>query len=121
MRPTLAAFTANLYYVGGPGAGHATKLLNNFLNAVSLAATAEVMVAGKKAGLDLALLLEVINKSSGVNYATINRFPKIITGDYCSRGWPHQHAHDERRCPVYRGMISCLGVASLNCLAGPLA
>ena len=32
------------------GAGHTTKLLNNFLNAVSLAATAEVMVAGKKAG-----------------------------------------------------------------------
>ena len=31
---------------GRVGAGHTAKLLNNFLNAVSLAATAEVMVAG---------------------------------------------------------------------------
>ena len=59
------------------------------------------MVAGKKAGLDLAVLLEVFNKSSGVNFATLNRFPKIITGDYLE-GWPDQHPHDERRRPLHR-------------------
>jgi len=51
------------------GSGHVTKVLNNFLNGVTLAATAEVMVAGKQAGLDLAQLLEVINTSSGVSFA----------------------------------------------------
>jgi 3-hydroxyisobutyrate dehydrogenase len=56
--------------MGGGGAGHTTKLLNNFLNAVSLAATAEVMVAGKKAGLDLHQLRDVLNSSTGVNFAT---------------------------------------------------
>ncbi|GMA96020.1 3-hydroxyisobutyrate dehydrogenase [Pseudolysinimonas kribbensis] len=78
----LGYFASNIFHIGESGAGHTTKLLNNFLNAVALSATAEVMVAAKKAGLDLATVLDVFNKSSGVNFATINRFPKIITGDY---------------------------------------
>ena len=62
------------------------KLLNNFLNAVSLAATAEVMVAARKAGLDLQIVLDVLNAGSGVNFATLNRFPHIIHGDYLEGG-----------------------------------
>ena len=42
-----AAFSTKVAYMGPSGAGHTTKLLNNFLNAGSLAASAEVMVAGK--------------------------------------------------------------------------
>ncbi len=94
-------FASNTFYVGVSGAGHTTKLLNNFLNAVALAATAEVMVAGKKAGLDLAVLLDVFNKSSGVNFATLNRFPKIITGDYLKGGLTNTF-DDEGRCLVHR-------------------
>ena len=118
VRPTLDAFTSNLYHVGGPGAGHTTKLLNNFLNAVSLAATAEVMVAGKKAGLDLAVLLDVFNKSSGVNFATLNRFPKIITGDYLKGGLTNSLMMKD--VVLYTELASQLGVASLNS-SGPLA
>ncbi len=81
-----APIAAKVAHMGGSGAGHTTKLLNNFLNAVSLAATAEVMVAGKKAGLDLHRLLDVLNSSSGVNFATQNRFPKIVDGDYLEGG-----------------------------------
>ena len=73
--PMLGTFSAHVHHMGGSGAGHVTKVLNNFLNGVTLAATAEVMVAGKKAGLDLAQLLEVINTSSGVSFASLNRFP----------------------------------------------
>src|SRR5579862_1821758 len=49
---------AKVVYMGASGAGHTTKVLNNFLNAVSLAATAEVMVAARLAGLDLARVLD---------------------------------------------------------------
>jgi 3-hydroxyisobutyrate dehydrogenase-like beta-hydroxyacid dehydrogenase len=72
--------------MGAPGSGHVAKLLNNFLNAISLAATAEVMVAAKRADLDLAQFLDVLNHSSGVNFATMNRFPRIIEGDYLEGG-----------------------------------
>lgn len=85
-RPILSTFSANVYYMGGPGNGHATKLLNNFLNGISLAATAEAMVAARKAGLDLHQFLDVVNHSSGVNFATLDRFPRIIEGDYLEGG-----------------------------------
>ena len=118
VRPVLAQFSANIFHLGESGAGHTAKLLNNFLNAVALAATAEVMIAGKKAGLDLATLLDVFNKSSGVNFATLNRFPKIITGDYLKGGLTNTLMMKD--VVLYTDMASALGVASLNA-AGPLA
>ena len=117
-REVLQLFASNIFFVGESGAGHTTKLLNNFLNAVALAATAEVMVAGKKAGLDLAVLLEVLNKSSGVNFATINRFPKIIHGDYLKGGLTNTLMMKD--VTLYVDLLSQLGVASLNS-SGPLA
>lgn len=104
--------------MGGSGAGHTTKLLNNFLNAVSLSATAEVMVAGKKAGLDLHTLLEVLNSSSGVNFATQNRFPKIVDGDYLEGGLTNKLMTKD--VVLYIDRLRELGVSSLNS-SGPLA
>lgn len=118
LRELLAPIAAKVVYMGPSGAGHATKLLNNFLNAVSLAATAEVMVAGKKAGLDLHLLLEVLNSSSGVNFATLNRFPKIVDGDYLEGGLTGKLMTKD--ILLYVDYVRALGVSSLNA-AGPLA
>jgi 3-hydroxyisobutyrate dehydrogenase len=111
-------FSAKVAHMGDSGAGHTTKLLNNFLNAVSLAASAEVMVAGKKAGLDLHLLLEVLNSSSGVNFATLNRFPKIVDGDYLEGGLTGKLMTKD--VVLYMDRARELGVLSLNA-AGPLA
>jgi len=118
VRPVLDYFSASIFHVGTSGAGHTAKLLNNFLNAIALSATAEVMVAGKKAGLDLDVLLEVLNKSSGVNFATINRFPKIVHGDYLKGGLTNKLMMKD--VVLYTDLISQLGVASLNA-SGPLA
>lgn len=109
---------ASVFVMGESGAGHTTKLLNNFLNAVSLSATAEVMVAGKKAGLDLHKLLEVLNASSGINFATINRFPKIVDGNYLKGGLTSKLMMKD--VVLYSDLMHELGVASLNA-AGPLA
>ncbi len=110
--------SAKVLVMGESGAGHTTKLLNNFLNAVSLAATAEVMVAGKKAGLDLEQLLEVLNSSSGVNFATLNRFPHIVKGDYLEGGLTNKLMTKD--VLLYVDRVRDLGVASLNA-AGPMA
>jgi 3-hydroxyisobutyrate dehydrogenase-like beta-hydroxyacid dehydrogenase len=86
VRPVLDTFSARVYHMGESGAGHTAKLLNNFLNGISLAATAEVMVAARRAGLELHTFLDVLNNSSGVNFATLNRFPRIVDGDYLEGG-----------------------------------
>jgi 3-hydroxyisobutyrate dehydrogenase len=112
VRPLLDTFSAHIHHMGASGAGHVTKVLNNFLNGVTLAATAEVMVAGKKAGLDLAQLLEVINTSSGVSFASLNRFPHIIRGDYLEGGLTGRLMAKDVR--LYLDLAEDLGVASLT-------
>jgi len=118
VQSTFAHFATNVFLLGGPGAGHSTKLLNNFLNAIALSATAEVMVAAKKAGLDLQTVLDVLNSSSGVNFATQNRFPKIINGDYLKGGLTN--ALMTKDVVLYVDHLHELGVTSLNA-SGPLA
>ena len=118
VRDVLAYFASTVVYMGGSGAGHTTKLLNNFLNAVALSATSEVMIAGAKAGLDPDALLAVLNASSGVNFATLNRFPKIVHGDYLKGGLTN--ALMMKDVILYTDLIAQLGVAGLHA-SGPLA
>lgn len=118
VRWVFGPIAAKIVLMGGSGAGHSTKLLNNFLNAVTLAATAEVMVAARKAGLDLAAVLDVINSSSGVSYASTNRFPHIINGDYLEGGLTSNLMTKD--VVAYVDHVRELGVPCLNA-AGPLA
>ena len=61
-----------------PGMGQTMKLANNFLSATAMAATSEAIVMGVKAGLDPAIMVEVINAGTGRNTATTDKFPNRI-------------------------------------------
>ncbi len=118
VRPILERFASKIFHMGDSGAGHIAKLLNNFLNGISLAATAEVMVAAKLSGLDLETFLDVLNASSGVNFATLNRFPHIIKGDYLEGGLTGRLMAKDIR--LYLEHVARLGVPTFNgpaCLA----
>jgi 3-hydroxyisobutyrate dehydrogenase-like beta-hydroxyacid dehydrogenase len=112
VRPILACFAARIEHMGASGAGHTTKVLNNFLNGVGLAATAEALVAARKAGLDVRRVLDVINDSTGVNFATLNRFPRIVEGDYLEGGLTGDLMLKDLR--LYVDLVERLGVRSLN-------
>jgi 3-hydroxyisobutyrate dehydrogenase len=118
VRPLLDAFSAKIFHMGASGSGHTAKLLNNFLNAVSLSATAEVMVAAKKAGLELHTFLDVLNASSGVNFATLNRFPKIVDGDYLEGGLTSNLMMKDLL--LYMDFVHQIGTPSINA-AGSVA
>ncbi|HVG51954.1 MAG TPA: NAD(P)-dependent oxidoreductase [Xanthobacteraceae bacterium] len=60
------------------GAAQTMKLINNYLSATAMAATAEAMVMGVKAGLDPKLMLDVINAGSGRNTASMDKYPRAI-------------------------------------------
>ncbi len=60
------------------GLGQTLKLANNLMSAASLAIASEAMAMGVKAGLDPAVMLEVINASSGRNSATQDKIPKHV-------------------------------------------
>jgi 3-hydroxyisobutyrate dehydrogenase len=112
VRAILETFSTGVHHMGATGLGHVAKVLNNFLNGVSLAATAEVMVAAKQAGLDLAQFLDVVNTSSGVNFATLNRFPRIIEGDYLEGGLTNKLMAKDIR--LYLEYLQEVGVTSFN-------
>lgn len=115
--PILEAFSSRVYHMGPSGSGHVAKLLNNFLNGISLAATAEVMVAAKRAELDLTQFLDVVNHSSGVNFATQNRFPRIVEGDYLEGGLTSNlMAKDVRLYLEYLQQIDVTSFTGAACL-----
>ena len=68
-----------VFHVGAvPGMGQMMKLLNNLLSAAAMVLTSEVAVAGVKAGLDPAAMMEIFNAGSGRNSATQDKFPRTI-------------------------------------------
>lgn len=60
------------------GQGQVMKVVNNLLSATAMAATAEAMIVGVKAGLDARTMLDVLNASSGRNTATTDKFPRAV-------------------------------------------
>src|SRR5690606_11900048 len=70
LAPTLKHFGPAFYLGAEPGMGQTMKLANNLLSAAAVAITSEAMAMGVKAGLDPAVMLDVINAGSGRNTAT---------------------------------------------------
>lgn len=63
--PILQQLGARVIPVGKLGAGHATKAINMAIAACTLAATCEGLAMGARFGIDPAILLDVINSSTG--------------------------------------------------------
>ncbi len=61
-----------------PGMAQTMKLANNFLSATAMAATSEAVAMGVKAGLDPAVMIDVINAGSGRTTASSGKFPQTI-------------------------------------------
>jgi 3-hydroxyisobutyrate dehydrogenase-like beta-hydroxyacid dehydrogenase len=68
-----------VFFIGeAPGSAQMMKLCNNLMSAAAMAISAEAITAGVKAGIDPAVMVDVINVSSGMNTATTQKFPKSI-------------------------------------------
>src|SRR5580693_8302300 len=65
VEPVIAGFADRCLYFGEFGAASRVKLVNNLLVAIHIAATAEAMALGLKAGVDLPLMIKAIAGGSG--------------------------------------------------------
>ena len=79
LQPVLACFAENIFHVGGPGAGHTIKLLNNFIAQAICTATAEAFAVGQRAGLDLKALVDLISVGP-VNSGLFQAMAKTLQG-----------------------------------------
>jgi 3-hydroxyisobutyrate dehydrogenase-like beta-hydroxyacid dehydrogenase len=68
--PLFKAMGKYIFPMGGSGAGHAMKTLNNYVSVGSIIALCDSLVAGQKFGLDPAAMIDVLNVGTGRNFST---------------------------------------------------
>ncbi len=85
VQPLLELMGKHLSHLGGAGAGHAVKALNNYVSAAGLVATCEAITAAQAFGLDPKAVNQVFNTSSGKNNTTELKVEKfMLSGAYDS-------------------------------------
>ena len=78
-RPMLSAIAGKVYRLGTEnGAGATYKVVHQLAAGVNLAAAAELMALGAKAGCDPATLFEIVNRSAGNSWMLENRGPRMM-------------------------------------------
>ncbi len=113
LEPMLAQF-GTVFFVGErPGMGQTMKLANNLLSATAMAATSEAIVFGVKAGLDPAVMCNVINAGSGRNTATEDKFPRQVL--------PRRFSHGFTTGLMYKDVTLCLEEAAAAGVPMPVA
>ena len=81
IKPIMDDISSNIFYAGEIGSGHAIKAGNNLLNLICRMATFEVISMLAKDGVDPEKAVNIIQKSSGRNYATEITLPdNILSG-----------------------------------------
>jgi 3-hydroxyisobutyrate dehydrogenase len=97
-------------HVGDTGAGHALKSINNLMAAVGLLVTSEGVAIGKQFGLDPALVVSMVNASSGQNAATDVKFPKFVLPETYNSGFAMELMLKDMR--IATSLASQIGVAA---------
>jgi len=78
IRPTLENF-GKIFFIGEkPGLAQVVKLGNNMMAAAAIVVTSEALAMGVKAGVDPAVMIDVVNASSGRNSASEDKFPRSV-------------------------------------------
>ncbi|MDA8249792.1 MAG: NAD(P)-dependent oxidoreductase [Rhodospirillales bacterium] len=81
-QPVLDAIAGKVWRLGEAlGAGSTVKMVNQLLAGVHIAAAAEAMALGIRAGADPQTLFDVITTSAGNSWMFQNRVPHVLAGD----------------------------------------
>jgi 3-hydroxyisobutyrate dehydrogenase len=77
--PLLEVMGEQVFHLGGIGAGHTMKCINNLATAMTFMATAEGLAIGKKLGLDPEVMTDVLNVSTGGSWISQTQIRQRIT------------------------------------------
>lgn len=82
VEPVLKAMGSRFYHVGEKaGDGAMVKTINQLLCGVHIAAAAEALALGERAGLDTGVLLEIYGSSAAGSWMLNNRGPRMLADD----------------------------------------
>jgi 2-hydroxy-3-oxopropionate reductase len=80
--PLFAAIGKTATYMGGPGQGQMTKLVNQVVGAATLAAVAEGIVLGARAGLEPAALIDAVAGGAATSWMWTHLGPRMQGRDF---------------------------------------
>lgn len=80
--PILTAMASSVVYVGGLGAGNVTKLANQIVVAVNIAAVSEALIFAKKAGTDPELVYQAIRGGLAGSTVMDAKAPMMLKRDF---------------------------------------
>ena len=110
IEPLLKCFAENIFHVGGPGAGHVIKLLNNFVAQAICNATAEAFAVGQRAGVDLKKFVALVSAGL-VNSGLFQVMSKTLDGTLDGLKFELDNARKDVR--YYTHLAEGLGVPSV--------
>jgi 3-hydroxyisobutyrate dehydrogenase len=113
--PVLEAMSATIILVGGTGAGHAAKALNNLVSAGTMSITVEALLLGQAFGITPDTMTKVLNSSSGRSNASENKLAQFMLSGKFDSGFALQlMAKDVGLAVALAGALGCpLEVAGL--------
>jgi 3-hydroxyisobutyrate dehydrogenase len=76
--PVLRTMGSAILRTGAVGSAHAMKALNNLVSAAGFLAGIEALLVGKRFGIDPAVMVDVLNASTGVNNSTQKKFKQFV-------------------------------------------
>ena len=93
LKPMLGHLGTEITHCGGPGAGQATKLINNMVLFQNVLALAEAMSLARKAGLSATRVFDTLSKGSADSFALRHHGMKaMLKDDYPERAFSIKYA-----------------------------
>jgi 2-hydroxy-3-oxopropionate reductase len=80
--PVFAALGRQVTYMGGPGQGQMTKLVNQVVGATTLAAVAEGVLLAARAGLDPAAVVRALEGGAAASWMLREQAPRMQRRDF---------------------------------------
>lgn len=109
--PFFECIGTTINYMGATGSGQLTKLINQLLYDINVAALAEILPMSVKMGLDPEKVGQVVNTGTGRSYASEFFIPRILEGNF-EDAYPLKNA--------YKDLVSAAEIAANQCLPMPV-
>jgi len=111
--PLLRAMGGSVTRCGEVGAGQAMKALNNLVSAAGFLASVEALLIGARFGLDPAVMVDVLNASTGMNNSTQKKLRQFVL----SRGFDAGFGLDL----MVKDLSTAIGIAKETATPAPLS
>jgi 3-hydroxyisobutyrate dehydrogenase-like beta-hydroxyacid dehydrogenase len=107
VEPWLRAYSADVIRMGGPGAGHTAKLLNNFVTSAQVALLVDAYRAASAAGVDWAALHDAMRQGAARSGTLEKMVTPALQGDF--RGHAFAVANALKDATYARNLLDDLG------------